>query len=149
MQNLIQKELLLKYQKEIIGGKVKFRKTILILQYLTWITNFHRTLGHSVQFTDDNKTEDIELGLGINSSRRTKVLKKLTKRTSRYFEDKDDRDNIQKTQLSKLRRKRTRFKNCWKKFYDSTIKLRSIIANIFMNSIDTGTDAFAAKIHYE
>ena len=104
-----------------------------------------RSLEHSVQFTD------IESGLGKNSSRRKKLLKTtaVANRVSTYFKDKGDGEKIQKTQLSKFKKEKSCFKNCWKKFNDTTIKLRSIIANIFINSIDTGTDAVAARIHYK
>ena len=104
-----------------------------------------RSLEHSVQSTD------IESGLGINSSRRKKLSKKTAEahRVSTYFKDKGDRENIQKNQLIKFKKEKSCFKNCWKKFNDATIKLRSIIANIFINSVDTGTDAVAARIHYK
>ena len=103
-----------------------------------------RSLEHSVQFTD------IETGLGMNSLRRNKLLKSvLANGESTYFKDKEDGEKIQKTQLSKFNKEKSCFKNCWKKFNDATIKLRSIIANIFINSIDTGTDAVAARIHYK
>ena len=104
-----------------------------------------RSLEHSVQFTD------IESGLGINSSRRNKLLKTtaVANRVSTYFKDKGDGENIQKIQLIKFKKEKSCIKNCWKKFNDATIKLRSIIANIFINSIDTGTDAVAARIHYK
>ena len=104
-----------------------------------------RFLEHSVQLTD------IESGLGMNSSRKKKLMKTTAgaKRVSTYFKDKGDGEKILKTQLSKFKKEKSCFKNCWKKFNDVTIKLRSVIANIFINSIDTGTDAVAARIHYK
>ena len=97
-----------------------------------------------------NNNEVSEQYLGSDLSKGKKFWKRLSgvQKISKYLKDKDDIDDVQKAQLSKFQKQKSSVTQCWDKFNDSTIKLRSIVTNIVVNTVDTITDAVAAKFHY-